>query len=231
MINKIMIVDLECTCDQRRAEDKKEDFIPKVKRKEMEIIEIGAVIADFQGNVFETFSCFVKPVINPVLTDFCKSLTKIEQSSVDNGVSLKEAITMLSDFALNNNVVFWGSWGLFDDSQIKRETNLKNINIEEMYFSELNYINISNEYMIEKKLSRKIGVGKALNREKMAFEGVKHRAVYDAFNTAKLLKCLNSDKLLTTIVSDKFKEISDNSKCLPENAMKILIENLDDLYL
>lgn len=228
MKSKIIVVDLECTCDQRMKEG--DSFIPKVKRDEMEIIEIGAVIADLEGNVYEKFSQFIKPVINPELTDFCKDLTKISQGEVDNGCSLSEGIRLLSDWAKRNNVIMWGSWGWFDKNKIKKETEQKNIAVDNLFFFDLPYINISHEYMKEKSLSRKIGLGKALNREKMVFEGVKHRAVYDALNTSKLLKCLTKD-LRDIVIKNKFEDLLNEQKKLPPDCEKILCENIKDLYI
>lgn len=38
------------------------------------------------------FRQYVRPGINPVLTDYCKDLTGIEQCQVDNGISLLDAL-------------------------------------------------------------------------------------------------------------------------------------------
>ena len=75
---KVVIVDLEATCLRER----KPDFIS-------EIIEIGAVKID-DDKIIEEMSLFVKPTINPILSDFCTELTSISQEDVDGGLSRKE---------------------------------------------------------------------------------------------------------------------------------------------
>lgn len=71
--NKLLIVDLEATC-----------WEDKSMFAEMETIEIGALLIDLhdRDNARE-FDCFIRPVRNPILSDFCKNLTSINQEDVD----------------------------------------------------------------------------------------------------------------------------------------------------
>jgi len=69
---KFLVVDLEATCqlnDQNYGN---------------ETIEIGAVMVYTNGGTIGDFDHFIKPVKKPILTDFCKDLTSIQQSDVDN---------------------------------------------------------------------------------------------------------------------------------------------------
>lgn len=51
---------------------------------QMEMIEIGLVVIDLETlEIVDEFQRFVRPQINPVLTDFCKQLTSIQQEDVD----------------------------------------------------------------------------------------------------------------------------------------------------
>ncbi|MEM6498667.1 MAG: 3'-5' exonuclease, partial [Pseudomonadota bacterium] len=62
----LLVVDLEATCSSDNA-------IPPAK---METIEIGAVVVDAkQFQVITEYQSFIRPVRNPVLTDFCTGLT------------------------------------------------------------------------------------------------------------------------------------------------------------
>ena len=67
-----IIVDLEATCWEGCQVNK------------MEIIEIGAVCLN-GNNLYpiSEFQQFVKPMINPVLSGFCKNLTHIKQKQID----------------------------------------------------------------------------------------------------------------------------------------------------
>jgi len=65
-----IILDLEATCWEEKSD------------KANEIIEIGAVKLDENLEVVDTFSQYVRPVISPELSDFCKTLTSIELGSL-----------------------------------------------------------------------------------------------------------------------------------------------------
>ena len=66
-----------------------------------EIVQIGAVRVD-GGNAFaevDRFKAYVRPVKNPVLSDYFISLTGITQAAVDrHGVSFPEALAAFSEF-------------------------------------------------------------------------------------------------------------------------------------
>lgn len=66
-----------------------------------EIVQIGAVRVD-GGNAFaemDRFTAYVRPVKNPVLSDYFVSLTGITQADVDrHGVSFPEALAAFSEF-------------------------------------------------------------------------------------------------------------------------------------
>ena len=68
--------DIEATFD-----DVSESESPRplaVVPDQMETIEIGLVVIDLETlEVVDEFQRFVRPQINPVLTDFCKQLTSI----------------------------------------------------------------------------------------------------------------------------------------------------------
>ena len=173
----IAIVDLECTCDNSEN--------PKISRQEMEVIEIGCVISDYEGNVIAEFDKFIKPTINPILTPFCKELTTITQSQVDNGSSLNTALLELNDFLKSFKIDTWSSWGGFDKNQIQRECILKK-EIIPNEFNQLHHINLSYRYS-QKHNIKKSGVRKSLNRHHIKFEGTPHRGIDDVKNIAKLL--------------------------------------------
>ena len=71
--DKLLIVDLEATCWENKG-----------MFHEMETIEIGAVLVDLKSrDAAREFDCFIRPVRNRILSDFCKSLTSIKQEDVD----------------------------------------------------------------------------------------------------------------------------------------------------
>lgn len=174
------ILDLECTCDS-----------PNFLRNEMEIIEIGAISIDDNFNITDSFDVFVKPVIHTTLTDFCKELTTIQQSDVDNGLALFNALELLQQFFVKNNVTEWYSWGYFDNNKILSEMTEKKI--DHRHFSALLSIphkNASDIFMKQRGFKQKKGVSKALKILNLSFIGQKHRAIDDVININQILKAM-----------------------------------------
>ena len=67
-----LVIDVETTCCAHNS----------FPRSEMEIIEIGAVLCDRHFQPLNFFQSFVRPVVHPSLTDFCRELTSIRQKDV-----------------------------------------------------------------------------------------------------------------------------------------------------
>ena len=77
----------------------------------------------------DTFQTYVKPTIDPQLTDFCTELTGITQEQVDQGVTLDEALKQVHMF-LGKNGLFkeefvFMSCGDFDGNMLSREAKAK----------------------------------------------------------------------------------------------------------
>ena len=72
-VDVFVVIDFEATCEERNPADYMH-----------EIIEFPAVlVSSASGEVVDIFHEYCRPVINPVLSDFCRALTGIEQSTVD----------------------------------------------------------------------------------------------------------------------------------------------------
>ena len=79
------IIDIECTCDD----------VDQFARNEIEIIEIGGVVAALGANsctIIDEFQLFVRPQAHMTLTHFCTGLTGIAQTTADNAGSLQSAL-------------------------------------------------------------------------------------------------------------------------------------------
>ncbi len=183
-----VIIDLEATCEKKEALEHS-DF----NEAQSEIIEIGACLIDLNCNVLSEFQVFVRPVLQPILTDFCTELTHISQDDVDAGTSYSEAIAHLDAWfieceAIHGEITEWGSWGGYDKRQFMRNSIL--LNCHEGNFMKKAYVNLKELYasqhkdIIKKK--RAPGVGLALRQQRLTFEGTAHRALDDAKNIARL---------------------------------------------
>lgn len=171
---RVLIIDLEATCND-------DDSFPI---EIMEVIEIGAVIATIAGEVVAQFQSFVKPHANPTLTSFCKQLTGIEQLEVDNAPSFTIAIAELLKFvAPHKPLLFWGSWGRYDEKQIRLECQRNNI---ENPLAWLEHRNLKGDFAKVRKI-RQVGTSRALALAGLDRAGKHHRALDDAINIAKLI--------------------------------------------
>ncbi|RZK79943.1 MAG: hypothetical protein EOO92_08450, partial [Pedobacter sp.] len=71
---------------------------------------IGGVIGMLSQESFKVISelqIYVKPVINPTLTNFCTELTGITQSTVDSAIILNDALPALESWLQTNNIAGW----------------------------------------------------------------------------------------------------------------------------
>ena len=177
----IIVVDLEATCWEHN------NF---KQQNEMEIIEIGGVLLDPNLDIIEKVSVFVKPILNPILTDFCKNLTSITQKDVDTAQEFPQA---LQDFAgaikkhlapsdtLDKHIL--ASWGFYDKKQIIKDCHRHNIS----YPFGMHW-NVKQAFSQKQGTKKRFGIVGALKKLSMEFEGNHHRGVDDAFNIARIIK-------------------------------------------
>ncbi|MDO8273402.1 MAG: 3'-5' exonuclease [Gammaproteobacteria bacterium] len=174
MSDLIAVCDLEATC----WEDGETQTIDR-----MEVIEIGCLLTDFEGHLIDEFASFVRPVQNPILTDFCTKLTMIRQEDVDNAPLFCDAMKALDIWAGGRNIC-WASWGKFDCKLLLNEQKRYG---EEFQFLQVPHLNIKDAWRRSTRHSRNTDLYQALAFHGLEFDGVPHRALTDAKNTAKLL--------------------------------------------
>ncbi|MFP3387866.1 exonuclease domain-containing protein [Brevibacillus sp. SIMBA_040] len=163
-----IIFDLEATCWEND------------RKRQNEIIEIGAVKLDKKLKIVGEFQTFIKPLRNPVLSDFCKNLTSISQADVDNAPSFGNAIDDFKNWIGND---YWlCSWGFYDKNQLKMDCELHNKPTHWLS----NHISIKHQHgkMIERE--RGVGMERALNMLKIPLDGTHHRGIDDARNISKI---------------------------------------------
>ncbi|XP_035209741.1 3'-5' exoribonuclease 1-like [Stegodyphus dumicola] len=90
--NYICVIDFEATCINCSSKT----FYPH------EIIEFPAAIIDIKKlKIVDFFHSFVRPVLNPKLSDFCKNLTGISQEEVDSAESFTSVLISFSNWIKN----------------------------------------------------------------------------------------------------------------------------------
>jgi len=171
-----IIFDLEATCWEEKND------------RVNEIIEIGAVRLSSNLEVVDTFSEFVKPTINPELTEFCKTLTSIKQENIRGAKMFNEAIGDFERwiFSFDGDVELV-SWGYYDKNQIIQESSLKNYSGDIINLLEEKHMSLKHEFAKMRK-ERTCGMKKALNKLNLPLDGAHHRGIDDAKNIVKIFK-------------------------------------------
>ncbi|CDW83651.1 exonuclease family protein [Stylonychia lemnae] len=191
-LDYICVYDFECQCEEGT---KNLTF--------NEIIEFPVVVIDVKSmQIIGEFQTYVKPTIHPKLTEFCTKLTGIEQSQVDGGVPIKEAIQQVHAFleklgVLQTEFVFL-SCGDFDGNQIRREALHKQFNIPSYLKRWINIKKVFPLHLFDKskpeqqidfiknvKKSTVSGMGELLKLSGLELEGRHHSGIDDARNIAR----------------------------------------------
>ncbi len=174
-----LIVDLEATCSNDKS----------ISSKKMEIIEIGAVMLNSTTLEVESeYQTFVKPILYPQLTDFCKSLTSITQEDVDNAPLFPDALKDFQSWFYPFGSYLFCSWGDYDKNQFKLDCKLYNIGYP--FASE--HLNLKKEYTVVTNSAKKWGMVQVLEQLDLKLEGTHHRGIDDARNIARIVKAIRS---------------------------------------
>lgn len=167
-----LILDIEATCWKTMPPD------PRT-----EIIELGAFRVNQFGEVRGKFSRFVKPVLNPTLSDFCRELTSIEQVDVNRARLWPDIVEEFLEWGkIDEEEHTICSWGNFD-RKIMAENCVLHC-LDPWWTAE--HSNLKDLYMKMKRLRQPIGLKKAVEREGFEFTGTHHRGISDAENLTKL---------------------------------------------
>ncbi|MFB0845075.1 exonuclease domain-containing protein [Paenibacillus oleatilyticus] len=164
-----IVFDLEATCWEND------------RTKQNEIIEIGAVKINDKLEFVDEFQMFIKPILNPWLSDFCKKLTSITQEDVNQAEYFPQAIQQFQEWIGKEDYILC-SWGFYDKSQLTKDCELNRLDTDWL----ANHISIKHQHgkMIGKE--RGVGMEKALDLLKMPLEGTHHRGIDDARNIARI---------------------------------------------
>lgn len=170
-----LIIDLEATCTNDGS----------FPRTEMEIIEIGAVVMDARLFQIESeFQTFIKPIRQPTLTPFCTELTTITQDMVDDGPPFADAMAALTAWMSQFDDLLFCSWGNYDRNQFHQDCNYHNV----AYPFGKHHMNVKEQFSTATNQRKRFGIGGALKRLGLTFEGTAHRGLDDARNIARIIQ-------------------------------------------
>ncbi|CAL2042091.1 unnamed protein product [Caenorhabditis brenneri] len=180
----LIATDFECTC------------VEVIYDYPHEIIELPAVLIDVRDKrIISEFRTYVRPVRNPVLSDFCVDFTKIAQETVDEAPYFREALEKLYQwmrkFGLGEKktrfaFVTDGPHDMWKFMQF--QCLLSNIRMPHMF---RNFINIKKTYKENfnglVKGNGKSGIENMLDGLGLSFIGNKHSGLDDAKNIAQIV--------------------------------------------
>lgn len=171
-----IVLDFEATCSNPGNS-------VQVPRGEMEIIEIGALAVSPELEVLGEFPRFVRPVRNPVLSEFATELTTITQAEVDGAEDFPTVAAELALWAAEHEISWWGSWGKYDRNQLTQDVRFHRVPdpLPQEHF------NIKEAFSARQNIKRRLGLGGAVKMAGLDFAGTAHRAIDDTRNIARIL--------------------------------------------
>lgn len=173
-----LVIDLEATCNKE----------PPLPADQMETIEVGAVLVDVKKKEpVGTFRRAVWPVRIHNVTPFCTELTGLTKEDLyhapDFGEVMEELDSWLCEFTDPEAKVAWGSWGNFDDDQIKQDSVRHKVESTKLG----THCNLKKMFSKQNSVRKYQGLQGALYHSDMLFEGKLHTALDDAKNVARLI--------------------------------------------
>jgi len=168
----------------------------------METIEIGAVVLDESFSEIGSFKTLVKPQYNTEIHKTCAKITGITTEMVANAPVFAEALSMFFSWchSLNDDLQFY-QWSENDLYQITNEITLKNLILkEEDQKLVSSWLDFQKEFGEKLSLTRAVSLKNAVMYAGLDFEGQEHDALWDARNTATLLKIIRDSKLCTEVL-------------------------------
>jgi inhibitor of KinA sporulation pathway (predicted exonuclease) len=169
-----IIFDLEATC-----------WPGEKAREQQEIIEIGAVALD--GDTLDTirqFNRFVRPVLEPALSEFCQKLTSIRQTDVDTAGPFPEVFAAFLDWIGPHSYTLC-SWGDYDLQQLRQDCKLHQVPFPKRFRKK--HLNLKQAFADLKRV-RPCGMQQALQMLGIPLAGTHHRGIDDARNIARIAR-------------------------------------------
>jgi len=179
-----IVLDFEATCDEHE------------QPRPQEIIEFPSIIVSLQTlETIDEFRQFVKPYHNPVLTEFCKTLTSIRQSDVDAGQPFKKVFEEHQKWLeghgiTDTNAVFvtCGDWDLGTMLPSQCASAVPGVEVIPSVY--LRWHNIKKSYCVIRQKEKATGMAGMLRDLGLALTGHHHCGIDDCRNIKALLTAL-----------------------------------------
>lgn len=172
---RYVVVDLEATCWEAAW-----------VRHRMETIEIGAVRLGETLDVEDEFDAFVRPVVVPRLSSFCRKLTSITQEQVDAADTFPAVFARFLHW-LSADPYRLVTWGPFDIGQFRLDCQRHDMAFPERLAA--GHVNLKAAFTRWKGVKR-VGMDQALDLLDLPHTGRHHRGIDDARNIARIAKAM-----------------------------------------
>ena len=189
-----VVVDVEATCwSDEHAE------LRKQQREISEIIEIGAVrLVGPELELAGEYQAFVRPIKYPELSEFCRTLTTIQQSDVVDAEAFPSAYReFVSWVNAPMSDVTMISWSTYDQALFARQCAEEGLLNEPRW----RHVDLKAEFgrwmFAKENVRRRFKLSEALTRTGISSGGTPHRALDDARNTAELLRYIRGPEQLS----------------------------------
>ena len=181
----LIYIDIEATCEE-----------PNPKHFIHEIIEFPAVMVELKsGEVESEFHQYIKPKINPKLSDFCTSLTGIEQTTVDKADEFPQVKQRFESWLLNRKLGPSSSFAFVTDGSADfAKFFYMHCRVYHLDFPQYarRWINIKKLFSNFYKVG-KCPLSSMLSQSGLAFEGKPNCGMDDARNISRLTNCIAED--------------------------------------
>ncbi len=182
---------LNYICLDFEMSDLTSEMRKKIHGLTSEIIQIGAVLLDEKFNLVSSFSAFVKPQFSHV-NAIIQELTGISESDIAEAKTfvpaIKEYFFWRSAYISSGAEVLTFSWSRSDFTQLKAELNFKAHGKKELYSLLDNFVDLQKTFGRLLSANTAISLNAATKFSNVSFKGKQHTALFDAYNTACILR-------------------------------------------
>lgn len=168
-----------------------------------EIIEIGAVKMNEQGQIFDEFSCLIRPVIYPELYSRIREVVRIPRQELERGIDFVTAYEQFITWC-GEEYIFC-TWGTMDLTELQH--NIEFYNLPNPFPKPLYYYDVQKLYSLyyEDGKSRR-ALDHTIRELGYRTSEPYHRAMSDAFYTAMVLATIDMEKMGQFVSVDYFHE-------------------------
>lgn len=158
-----------------------------------EIIQIGAVKMNEEGQIIDTFSIYVHPIYGRV-DHFIQELTGISEKMLTYAPEIQDALQLLMDWTGPDYQKVY-TWSASDRSQLFHEIDSKHIHLTNLktFMQKDHWIDYQKIFGKRYKFSWAMSLKQALEMTGIETEGHEHNGLDDAYNTAKLISKLEME--------------------------------------